>query len=166
MTFCPGKKDAGLSGRAWNRNLEQDLDVIKAWNTDAVVTLLESFELDMLSVSEMPQLLRQRNIEWYHLPIRDVDIPDLQFEIAWREQGIKLRQILTHGGRIVLHCRGGIGRTGTIAAKLLVEFGYKPADAIIQVRKARPGAIETNEQEQYVLNLKKWPNAKIAKGLL
>ena len=52
------------------------------------------------------------------------------------------------------HCRGGIGRTGTIAAKLLVEFGYEPAAAITLVRRTRPGTIETKTQEQYVLQLK------------
>jgi ADP-ribosylglycohydrolase len=45
---------------------------------------------------------------------------------------------------------GGLGRTGTIAARLLVEFGVDPEKAIREIRMARPGSIETREQEEYV----------------
>ena len=51
---------------------------------------------------------------------------------------------------MVIHYRGGLGRTGTVAARLLVEFGMGPEEAIAAVRKARPGAIENAEQEDYV----------------
>jgi ADP-ribosyl-[dinitrogen reductase] hydrolase len=37
-----------------------------------------------------------------------------------------------------------------IAARLLVEFGMEPNVAIVKVRQARPGAIQTKEQEEYV----------------
>lgn len=157
MTICPGNKDAGISGRAWDRDLETDLDVIAKWGAEAVVTLMEDFELEMLAVATLPSLLQSRGIEWHHLPIRDVNIPDGKFEGNWLKSGPRLRSILSNGGKVLLHCRGGIGRTGTIAAKLLVEFGFKPADAIALVRSTRPGTIETMAQEQYVLQLKKWP---------
>jgi ADP-ribosyl-[dinitrogen reductase] hydrolase len=157
MTFCPGKKDIGYSGTTWERELDADLDVISAWGADAVVTLLEEFELEMLGVSTLPVLLQNKGIEWHHLPIRDVDIPDHLFEERWLESGQRLKTILTCKGKVLLHCRGGIGRTGTIAAKLLVEFGFKPSEAIHLVRETRPGTIETAAQEQYVLKLKKWP---------
>ena len=49
----------------------------------------------------------------------------------------------------------GIGRTGTIAARLLVEFGVAPEEAIQMIRRARPGTIETMAQEEYVLRLKR-----------
>jgi len=157
MTFCPGKKDRVYSDNIWDRDLDTDLDVISAWGADAVVTLLEEFELEMLGVSALPVLPQNKGIEWHHLPIRDVDIPDRLFEEKWLESGQRLRTILTYNGKVLLHCRGGIGRTGTIAAKLLVEFGFKPSDAINLVRRTRPGSIETVAQEQYVLKLKKWP---------
>jgi ADP-ribosyl-[dinitrogen reductase] hydrolase len=92
---------------------------------------------------------------WHLLPIRDVSVPDDLFEELWAESGWRLRQILTEGGRVVLHCRGGIGRTGTIAARLLVEFGISPAEAIRMIRRARPGTIETPAQEAYVMRLRK-----------
>jgi protein-tyrosine phosphatase len=89
-------------------------------------------------------------ILWFHLPIVDLDIPDERFEEEWETSGQELRQILAEGGRIVLHCRGGLGRTGTIAARILIEFSMDSRAAIAKVRQARPGAIQTREQEEYV----------------
>lgn len=157
MTICPGKKDNGYSGNICNREIEEDLDAISTWGADAVVTLMEEFELEMLGVKSLSGLLKSRGIEWFHLPIRDVDIPNMAFEEIWFESGQQIKSILSGGGKVLLHCRGGIGRTGTIAARLLVEFGFKPAHAIDLVRKTRPGTIETAAQEQYVLKLRKWP---------
>jgi protein-tyrosine phosphatase len=153
MTFCPGKKDRSNSGITWDRELNIDMHMITAWGAKAVVTLLEEFELEMLDVTALPSLLKKRGIEWHHLPIRDVDIPDRKFEEQWQLSGKRLLSILSANGKVLLHCRGGIGRTGTIAAKLLVELGYKPVAAIALVRKTRPGTIETRAQENYVLNL-------------
>ena len=157
MTICPGKKNRSYSGITWDRDLDTDLDVIVAWGAHAVVTLMEFYELELFGVAALPAHLKARNIEWHHMPIRDVDIPDRWFEQLWLESGQRLKAILFNGGKVLLHCRGGIGRTGTIAARLLVEFGYKPSDAVALVRKTRPGTIETAAQEQYVLKLKKWP---------
>jgi len=153
MTLCPGKKDQGYSGNTWNRDLDADLDVISKWGANAVVTLLEEFELDMLGVPTLPSLVLNKGMEWHHLPIRDLDIPDERFEEKWLQNGQRIKSILAGNGQIVLHCRGGIGRTGTIAARLLVEFGFEPSKAIALVRRARQGTIETLAQERYVLKL-------------
>ena len=58
------------------------------------------------------------------------------------------------GESVVVHCRGGLGRTGLVAARLLVELGESPVSALVRVRAARPGAVETVEQEKYVLQLR------------
>src|SRR5690606_26925759 len=42
---------------------------------------------------------------------------------------------------------------GTVAARLLIERGLQPGEAIRAVRSARPGAIEMPEQEAYVRRL-------------
>ena len=152
MTICPGKKDINL-GSFWDRDLVADLEEITWWGASAVVTLMETRELILLQVPHLPGMALKLGLEWHYLPIRDVNVPDELFEELWEESGQRLRQILSEGGRIVLHCRGGIGRTGTIAARLLVEFGVDPEDALRTVRAARPGAVETPAQEEYVMKL-------------
>ena len=151
ITLCPGKKIDSLFGWTWDRDLDTDMQAIKAWGTDAFVTLLEDHEFEMLSVCELPDVARKLGMEYYHLPIPDVSVPDSRFKQEWNRVGPKLKEILKNGGKLVIHCRGGLGRSGMIAAQLMVELGTNPEEAIIAVRTARPKAIETSKQEQYVL---------------
>ncbi len=158
MTISPGKdENAGsrYSDGHWKRDLSLDLKVIRDWETQALVTLIEQFEFELLSVPELPEKTRELGIRWIHLPIVDVWVPDKAFEEEWVTAGEELRRILRDGGRIVLHCRGGLGRTGLVAARLLIEFGMAPQEAIRRVRAARPGTIQTREQEEYVRRCKR-----------
>jgi protein-tyrosine phosphatase len=154
MTICPGKKDQGIISGPWDRDLDLDLQVIQNWQAKALVTLIEDFEFKLLSVPELAEKTKSIGIRWLHLPIVDVGVPDMVFEEKWETAGKELRLILRNGGRIVLHCRGGLGRTGLVAARLLVEFGMDQQEAIRRVRAARPGAIQTREQENYVRRIK------------
>ena len=52
-----------------------------------------------------------------------------------------------------MHCGAGIGRTGTMIACYLVDKGFSAEEAIQLVRQARPGSIETREQEQVIHDL-------------
>ena len=63
-----------------------------------------------------------------------------------------LKNELIEGKNIVLHCRGGRGRAGTVAAILLVDFGYEKQESINLVRSRREGAIETDTQKKFVLS--------------
>ncbi len=152
LTFCPGKKgDSMYSGR-WDRDLTVDLAAIRDFGAKALVTLMEGHEFDGLKVplNELADKAREFGLEWHHLPIRDVSVPDERFEDQWTYSGLRLRTLLARGENIVLHCHGGLGRTGMIGARLLVEFGDQPDVAIQRVRQARPGSIETSAQEKYV----------------
>lgn len=52
---------------------------------------------------------------------------------------------------VAVHCILGLGRTGTMLACYLVkDKGLAPADAIAEIRRLRPGSIETYEQEKAV----------------
>ena len=154
LCICPGKRGGSMMGGPWQRDLAQDLEVVRRWRPDAVLTLLEAHELELLGVSDLGSRLRALGIEWHHLPIVDRQPPDERFEAAWTVSGSRVRACLRDGGRVLVHCRGGLGRAGTLAARLLVELDMPAAEAVAQVRRARPGAIETEEQMQHVLN---WP---------
>jgi hypothetical protein len=153
LCICPGKRGDSLKGARWQRDLALDLAVVQRWRPDAVLTLIEDHEFALLGVALLgPQLLAM-GISWHHLPIVDMQPPDARFEAAWRQLGPVLRSCLGAGGRLLVHCRGGLGRAGTVAARLLVEQGLPAAEAIARVRLARPGAIETGAQVGHLLGL-------------
>ena len=69
----------------------------------------------------------------------------------------------------MLHCLAGLGRTGMMAARLLVDLGMAPALAVAEVRKVRPRAIQTEEQEKYVYQhsgkSKRWTAGQSDQGM-
>lgn len=150
MTPCPGKRVQSHFGGQWERNLTADMRVVADWGATVVVTLMEGFELDQLGVGNLGNVAEAVELEWHHLPIPDMQVPDDRFERGWTYTGHVLRRKLAAGERVLLHCRGGYGRTGMIAARLAIEFGAPPDAALRAVRGARPGTVETRAQEAYV----------------
>lgn len=146
ITFCPGKRDRFAHTGAWERDLGIDLDAITAWGAKLVLTLVEPAELAALDVPHLGQEVRGRGIEWRHLPIADYSVPAEAFEQQWVTQGREIREMLRNGDDVLVHCKGGLGRAGMIAARLLVELGMDAEEAIRTVRRERKGAIETPSQ--------------------
>lgn len=150
ISLCPGKhQDDAITG-SWARDLATDLDVVREWGAAAVVTLVEAHELTSLKVGRLGEEVVERGMAWLHLPIPDVTAPGPSFEATWPEAGATLHELLTNGQGVFIHCKGGLGRAGTVAARLLVELGSSPDAAIANVRAVRRGAIQTYEQEAYV----------------
>ena len=150
ITFCFGKQGDSTFGSAWARDLDLDMDAIKAWGAGAVVTLIEDHEFELLSVPRLGEAVNAHGMKWHRFPIRDMATPKPEAMERWHALSPQLHQILERGGRVVVHCRGGLGRAGTIAALLLTERGRSAPDAIEDVRSVRPGAIETPEQERWL----------------
>ncbi|HEV2569539.1 ADP-ribosylglycohydrolase family protein [Sphingomonas sp.] len=157
VTFCPGKKQPGAMTGAWDRDLGLDLDAVTDWGAVTLVSLIEDHEMRSLRVEALGDEVRARHMDWVHLPIRDVSTPCSKFEQSWVTVGEGLRARLRAGFDIVVHCKGGLGRAGTIAARLLAELGADPGKAIDAVREVRNGALETPGQVRHVLTLKALP---------
>lgn len=119
-----------------------------------LVSLMQGRELALLGVDALPQHLERAGLWWKHLPITDMGVPDPPFETRWMREGESIRNALQRGENIVIHCWAGLGRTGTIAARLLIEFGLEPEAAILRVRHVRPGSIQTRPQERYVMKVR------------
>jgi len=57
---------------------------------------------------------------------------------------------LISGESVFVHCKGGLGRAGTVSAWLLTHFGRTAQEAISEVREVRDKALETQGQENWV----------------
>jgi len=155
ITLCPGKVQRDAISGSWKRDLLMDMQVVKSWGATAWLNLLTTTEMLDLKVGDLDIAVKGSGIRYYHLPIEDGDIPDVTFEKSWDIAGAQLREELLRGGKILIHCKGGLGRSGMIAAHLIVELGaMTPEEAIRRARASRPGAIETHAQEKHVLATK------------
>ena len=153
MSLCMGKNDEDYLLGPWKRNIEADLKVVLEWGASAVVSLMEDYEFECLGVPELEQKIKKIGLDWYHLPIQDECQPGLHFENSWKEIGPVLHKILDDGGKFLLFCREGLGRSGTVTAKILIERGMSVDEAIESVREARAGSIENFDQEDYLFKL-------------
>jgi ADP-ribosyl-[dinitrogen reductase] hydrolase len=165
LSFCPGKQSRSVGGFDWRRDLAVDLDAVSEWGAVAVISLIEDHEIDALGVSNLASEVAARGMQWFHLPIPDVTAPGADFEHGWRSAGPHVRGLLASGQSVFIHCKGGLGRAGTVTARLLIELGEaEPKDAIARVREVRRGAIETVSQEDHLHSI--WNIYDRARGCL
>jgi len=129
-----------IAGMAKPASTVSDFEFLKDNNIEAIVSLTE-FPLNKNLVEEF-------GFEVKHIPVKDFESPSLEQVGDFLEFARKVR---TGGKQLVVHCDAGAGRTGTMLACYLVSKGYDAAKAIEEVRRKRPGSIETLEQEEIVI---------------
>lgn len=116
---------------------------------DEALAWLVSQEIrEVISLSEeLPPGLASSELESLHLPILDFTAPSL----ALIDRAVDFIERRNANGRPVLvHCRAGYGRTGTILACYLVATGLDAEGAIRRIRQLRPDSVETTEQVDVV----------------
>ena len=152
LTYAPGKCGrAPVSGIEWQRDLDTDLERLRHHHgTDVLVSLMEGFEYEDLKVPQLFEGAKARGIEVLHLPIVDGFAPSDDLATAVIDLVERVRTGLAAGEIVVIHCRGGQGRTGMLAAALLTTYGHDAEAAIAIVRRAQPKAVESATQQRYV----------------
>lgn len=149
LTFAPGKRSPSIYGSPWRRDLAADLDRLRdVFALDVLVPLIEDHELQSLQIGGLVTEAEARGITVLRLPIPDGGTPAAE---PVRHLTAVLLACARAGRRVVVHCRGGLGRAGTLAACTLIADGVTPTEAIAAVRRVRPGAIENEAQERFVL---------------
>lgn len=152
MTHCPGRNSMDIRGIHWSRDLAEDISAIAAHRIGLVVSLLDDAELARHGAQALPTGLATRGIDWVQFAIEDFQVPGPETIAAWRAALPGLQRRLSGGDSILMHCAAGLGRTGMMAATLLIASGETPEAAIHRIRQARPGTIETAAQETFVRN--------------
>lgn len=150
MAMAPGKNYNWTNQK---RNLEKDLGKIKnTYKVDLIVCLLEPEEMGWLGIPNELEVCEKMQIPTEHYPIEDMDAPG---DIERFKKLVKkiVDEYLKEGKRVMVHCQGGNGRTGTFVAACYIYMGYKADKAIEKTREIRRYAIESRYQERFLRDL-------------
>ena len=105
-------------------------------------------ELEQYKLSTLVEAASASEIQVHRLPIVDGGVPEsVPALVALVRTIVRAAEA---GENVVIVCRGGLGRTGLVAASVLVALGQSPPEAIRLVRATRQGAIENRDQEGFV----------------
>lgn len=127
-------------------------DVVAKWKragVGVVLSLLTPGEEKDLDLRDEAAAVRGASMEFTSFPLPDRQVPSSETKLAMVLENIGAR--LAAGKNVLVHCRQGIGRSGLVAACLLVTKGLSPGTAVEQVSAARGVRIpETTEQRDWI----------------
>ena len=132
FTPCPGTKGV---------DIKTSLQQLKAAGAVALISLTPDSEMQQLQVNDIPTLCRELGLGWFHCPIEDDHAPLTDFAAAWQQASPLVHQLLDAGKTVVIHCKGGSGRTGLMAAQILLERGNNKEAVKSRVQALRPFAL-------------------------
>lgn len=113
---------------------------------DTVICLLENMQLAFYSVDEAEMI----GYTIHSIPIANFRSPALP---QMKEFLTLVDSSLQQGGKVIIHCLAGMGRTGTMAAAYWINKGLSAQEAIVKTRQCNPSAIETTVQENSLFEL-------------
>ena len=124
----------------------KDLQIIKKQKVKIVVSLLSDNEKNKLGLDDL--IWSKEEVEYIQFPINDFSVPPKKKFNELKKLISFIKENLMLSKHVLIHCNGGKGRSGMIAA--LVLKAMKEKDPIKKVREKVIGAIETEEQEIFV----------------
>jgi protein-tyrosine phosphatase len=136
------------AGDSW---LPDEMDKLAKHGVTDLVSHLTDMEIYALGLPDEGEVCEAAGMRFHHYPIGDGGLPsrpEYDFFID------SLVPVLRRGGFIVVHCRGGIGRSSITAAALLIRLGMKPGEAVKAIAHARGFPIpDTMEQYDFIMSL-------------
>ncbi|NOI31969.1 cyclin-dependent kinase inhibitor 3 family protein [Vibrio coralliilyticus] len=141
LTPCPGTKGV---------DLQASLAQLKEQGVEAIVTALDNTELENKGVAQLGEATEKLGMQWFQIEIEDDCAPGDDFAVKWQQASPSLHQVVDNGGKVAMHCLGGSGRTGLLAAHLLLEKQWPLSDIVTEVQALRPGAFTKPVQVDYI----------------
>lgn len=132
FTPCPGTRETSL---------QEALATLQEAGAAGVISLMPQAELAANGVEQIAAQCQALGLDWHHLPVADEQVPLADFDAAWLQARGPILDALRGSRALAIHCKGGSGRTGLIAARILIEAGLPLEQAIAEVQALRPKAI-------------------------
>lgn len=158
MLAFPGL-DIAVDGRAWiDPEAMRDIVARLAMRRVAIlISLACPHELPEGSAVLLAKFCAARGIRVLRLPIPDYAVPGRRWLAAMTRFGDRLDAHTATARPVALCCQYGAGRSGVVAAFLLMRQGLSAPAAIARVRRGFAEAIESNAQ-------RRWLEATLARG--
>lgn len=113
------------------------------WQPDIVISMMSQADMTKHGAGDLGQVLMRADVIWHQVPVVDYGTPDGADITRVLEDALAC---LRAGGRVLTHCRGGCGRSGTMALRIMVAAGEDADTALSRLRQVRPCAVETEAQ--------------------
>jgi len=140
---------AGMPGR--NETYDDDLALLAQWKPSLVISLVTRVEMVEVEALDLGADIQARGTRWVHMPIRDMSVPTAQQDVDWPGVASRALAAINGGGRVLVHCAAGCGRSGMLVLRLMIGAGEKPDVALARLRALRSCAIETEAQMEWAL---------------
>ena len=132
-------------------SLLRHLKRLRAKGVDTLVCALTPGERELLGLDGEPDAAQQAGLSFVEFPIADFSVPEPD---ALQSLATQIAKQVRKGHYVVVHCRGGIGRSGTVAGAALIAMGAGADEAMRLISEARGvPAPETEEQRALLRRL-------------
>jgi protein-tyrosine phosphatase len=127
-------------------------DEVEGWKevgVDVVVSLLTAGENSELGLTKEAEFVERNGLSFISFPITDYGVP--QSTRPTQRLVAELKERLSNGACVGIHCRQGIGRSSLVTACVLVTSGESPKTAFQHIAVARGVSVpDTAEQKEWV----------------
>lgn len=121
------------------QDLDYDLKALQRVGITTLVTLTET--------RPDSEALAEYGIDNIWAPFRDMTAPSITLAVDLCK---RIQQLCDGNDVVAVHCRAGLGRTGTILASQLIWEGAPALDALETVRRIEPRWVQSDEQVEFL----------------
>ncbi|MBC7131794.1 MAG: protein phosphatase [Roseovarius sp.] len=132
-------------------DLAADLAHLVGWKPALVISMTTGAEMAAAGAGGLAAALKGAGARWIGFAVADFGVPGPEQGEDWARASAAALAALAGGGRVLVHCRGGCGRSGMAVLRLMIEAGEAPGAALGRLRAIRPCAVETRAQMTWAL---------------
>jgi len=147
----------GLPGRGGD--YARDIAHLREWKPGIVLSMTTIDEMAAAGAQTLGNDIETGGSRWVHLPISNFGAPPPETMALWAQTSEAAVAALKGGGRVLVHCHGGCGRSGMIALRLMIAAGEAPLDAFARLRAVRNCAVETEAQMAWATDAQLEPDS-------